>query len=75
MDLCFILKKKSVNEIAAKAIELFGEMFSQKLFKMQLGHFKEMNYSEEVVFLIPNPPTDEEVKSFLTEISLSGLDD
>lgn len=76
LDLYFILKGFfSVNEIAAKATELFGEMFSQKLFKMQLGYFKGINYDEEVVFLIPNPPTEEEVKSFLTEISLSGLED
>ena len=37
--------------------------------------FKGINHDEEVVFLIPNQPTEEEVKSFLTEISLSGLDD
>lgn len=76
LDLYFILKDfYSINEIAVKASELFGEMFSQKLFKMQLGYFKGINHDEEVVFLIPNPPTNDEVKSFLTEISLSGLED
>ncbi len=76
LDLYFILKDfYSVNEIATKETELFGEMFSQKLFKMQLGYFKGINYSEEVIFLILNPPTEEEVKFFLTEISISGLED
>jgi hypothetical protein len=38
-----------------------------------LGYFKGINYSEEVVFVIPNPPTEEEIKLFLTDISISGL--
>ncbi|WP_310380090.1 nucleotidyl transferase AbiEii/AbiGii toxin family protein [Flavobacterium sp.] len=76
LDLYFILKDfYSVNDIAIKASHLFGEMFSVKLFKMQLGYFKGINYDEEVTFLIPNPPSEDEVKNFLTEISLSGLDD
>jgi Nucleotidyl transferase AbiEii toxin, Type IV TA system len=76
LDLYFILKKfHSVEEIGKKATELFGEMFSEKLFKMQLGYFNGINYDEEVTFLIPNPPTQDEVKEFLTEISLSGLED
>ena len=76
LDLYFIIKDfYSVNEIANKASELFGEMFSTKLFKMQLGYFKGINYDEEVTFLIPNPPSEDEVKNFLTEISLSGLED
>lgn len=74
-DLYFILKYHySFQEIAEKAKELFGEMFSEKLFKMQLGYFKGINYDEEVVYLIPNPPTEAEVQEFLTEISISGLD-
>lgn len=76
LDLYFILKNYySLEEIAQKATELFGEMFSEKLFKMQLGFFKGINYDEEVTFLIPDPPSEEEVKLFLSEISLSGLED
>ncbi len=76
LDLYFILKDfYSIHEIAEKASELFGEMFSEKLFKMQLGYFIGINYDEEVTFLIPNPPTEDEIKNFLTEISLSGLED
>ncbi len=76
LDLYFILKDfYNVREIATKATELFGEMFSEKLFKMQLGYFKGINHDEEVTFLIPNPPTEEEVKKFLSDISLSGLED
>jgi Nucleotidyl transferase AbiEii toxin, Type IV TA system len=76
VDLYFILKEfHSITEISEKAKELFGEMFSDKLFKMQLGYFKGISYQEEVTYLIPNPPTEEEVKSFLTDVSLEGLED
>jgi hypothetical protein len=76
LDLYFILKDfYSIQEIAGKATQLFGEMFSEKLFKMQLGYFKGINYDEEITFLIPNPPSEEEIKSFLSDISLSGLED
>ena len=74
LDLYFILKDyHSLKEIAAKATELFGKMFSEKLFKMQLSFFKGINYDEEVTFLIPNPPTNQEVQDFLINISLSDL--
>lgn len=76
LDLYFILKDfYSVKEVSDMGKTLFGEMFSEKLFKMQLGYFKGINYDEEVSFLIPNPPSEDEVKSFLSEISLSGLED
>lgn len=75
LDLYFILKDfYSFQEIANKAIELFGEMFSEKLFKMQLGYFKGINYDEEVTFLIPNPPTEAEVQEFLINVSIEGLE-
>lgn len=74
LDLYFILKDfYSFQEITDKAIELFGEMFSEKLFKMQLGYFKGINYDEEVTFLIPNPPTETEVQEFLINVSIEGL--
>jgi Nucleotidyl transferase AbiEii toxin, Type IV TA system len=76
LDLYFILKfHYSFQEIASKAKEIFKEEFIEKQFIAQLGYFKGINYSEEVTFLIPNPPTEEEVKSFLMEVSLSGLED
>ncbi len=76
LDLYFILKfHYSFKVVAIKAKEIFKDEFIEKQFIAQLGYFKGINHDEEVVFLIPNQPTEEEVKSFLTEISLSGLDD
>lgn len=74
VDLYFILKNHySFSEIARKADELFGEMFSEKLFKMQLGYFKGINYDEEVHYLIPNPPENKEIEDFLTNVSVEGI--
>jgi hypothetical protein len=75
VDLYFILKNYySLAEISGKANELFGEMFSEKLFKMQLGYFKGISYEEEVTYLIPNPPSENEIEAFLTAISIEELD-
>lgn len=76
LDLYFILKfHYSFKEIAMKAKEIFKDEFIEKQFIAQLGYFKGINYTEEVTFLIPNPPTEDEVKVFLTNISLSGFED
>jgi hypothetical protein len=75
VDLYFILKFHfTFKEITHKAKEIFKEEFIEKQFVAQLGYFKGINYEEEVVYLIPNPPTEAQVQSFLTEISISGLD-
>lgn len=74
VDLYFILKFHfSFEEISNKAKMIFKDEFIEKQFIAQLGYFKGINYSEEVVFVIPNPPTEEEIKLFLTDISISGL--
>ena len=65
----------SFQEIVVKAKEIFKDEFIEKQFIAQLGYFKGINYDEEVTLLIPNQPSEEEVKSILTEISLSGLED
>lgn len=76
VDLYFLLKYHfTINEISKNATEIFIVEFSEKLFKMQLGFFKGINYDEEVTFLIANPPSEVEIKDFLTEVILDGLND
>lgn len=71
VDLYFILKDfHSFSEICSKAEDIFKDEFSQKLFRMQLGYFGKMDYSETVEYLIPNPPSDEEIRNFLIEESI-----
>jgi hypothetical protein len=66
-DLYFLLKYHfSIDEISQRAKEIFGELFSDKLFRAQLTYFDDINYSEEVEYLVP-APNEEEIKSVLIE--------
>jgi len=70
VDLYFLLTNQfSIKEISERANEIFGELFSEKLFRAQLTYFNDVNYSEEVEYIIPNPPADEEVKEELIRIA------
>lgn len=70
VDLYFIIKDfYSITEIAAEANKIYGTLFSEKLFRTQLTYFNDVNYSEEVEYIIPNPPAEEEVKEGLIRIA------
>ncbi|MBQ6770602.1 MAG: nucleotidyl transferase AbiEii/AbiGii toxin family protein [Bacteroidales bacterium] len=70
VDLYFLLKEKySLVEISLRAMEIFGDLFSDKLFRSQLSYFVDVDYSEEVDYIIPNPPSEGEIKSYLVEVS------
>jgi hypothetical protein len=74
VDLYFVIKDYfSVKEISKKAEELFKEEFIPKQFIAQLGYFKGINYDEEVTYLIPNPPNEQEIQDFLINVSVEGL--
>ena len=70
IDLYYILKEYySIVEISRRATEIFGQLFSEKLFRAQLSYFDDVDYTETVDFLIPEF-SDDEVRRFLTEKSL-----
>lgn len=70
VDLYFLLKDRySIDEISARAETIFGELFSSKMFRIQLSYFEDVDYSEEVEYLIPNPPSNQEIQTYLTEVS------
>jgi hypothetical protein len=73
VDLYFIFKNHhSLDEVVTKAQEVFQSLFSPKLFKQQLCYFNDIDYGEEVTYCI-DPITDDEIKSYLTEISTNSL--
>ena len=55
------------------ATAIFGDLFSEKMFRAQLCYFEDVDYTEEVDYLIPNPPTKEEIRNTLTELVQKGL--
>ena len=70
VDLYFLLSNKfSLNEISDRATSIYGDLFSDKLFRSQLSYFEDVDYSEEVDYLITAPPSDEEIKDRLVSIS------
>ena len=74
VDLYFLLKDHfSIDDIASRAEVLFGELFSAKMFRIQLAYFEDVDYSEEVEYLIPNPPSNQEIQTYLADISTEIL--
>lgn len=73
IDLYFIFKYHySLNEVCNRAIELFKDLFSEKLFRAQLSFFDDIDYSEQVNYVV-SPIHDEEIKQFLKDIATQVL--
>jgi len=70
VDLYFLLKEHfTIEKISKRATEIFGELFSEKMFRAQLCYFDDVDYTEEVDWLIPNPPTNEEIQHNLMQLA------
>lgn len=71
VDLYFILKYyHSLKEVTAMAVKIFGHNFNEKIFRSQLAYFKDLDYSESVVFQPGFSVSESEIKKFLTSASL-----
>ncbi len=71
-DLYFIMKNyHSFKEISKKASRLFGQEFNEKLFRIQLTYFNDVNYDEVIEFLPGFELADEKIKKELIKFSLS----
>lgn len=74
VDLFFLLKDCfSISEITACASSLFGDLFSEKLFRSQLCYFDDVDYDEAVDYLIESVPSDELIRHELTCYAVKGL--
>ncbi len=72
VDLYFIIRDYySIEEIAIEAQNIFGDLFSEKLFRAQLCYFEDVDYTEEIDFMPGYETCSNKIKSFLTENSLS----
>jgi hypothetical protein len=67
VDLYFILKNYfTTKQISEKASLIFSDLFSDKQFRAQLSFFKDIDYSEQVEYLVP-APDEKEIKDFLID--------
>lgn len=72
VDLYFILKEfYTLTEISKQAHSIFSDQFSEKLFREQIAFHKDIDYSEEVEYVIPHPPTENEIKEFLIQTAIN----
>ena len=73
VDLYFILKDHlSVKQIVEMSSTIYGQLFSEKLFRAQLSYFDDIDYSEEVEYIVKQP-SDKEIREFLTETAIDIL--
>ncbi len=78
VDLYFILNNGiTLSEIIEQADKLFNSsqatLFNYRNFMEQLMFYNDVSYEEEVVYVGLMKPTDEEIKKYLTEISIEFL--
>lgn len=74
VDLFFLLNDHfTLEQVTECATVLFGDLFSEKLFRSQLCFFDDVDYSEPVEYLLTQPPSENKIKQTLTEIALKGL--
>ena len=67
VDLYFIIKNHfTIKEISERAVIIFEQQFSEKLFRAQLSYFKDIDYTELVEYL-SEPVDNEEIKAYLIE--------
>ncbi|MDD2916277.1 MAG: nucleotidyl transferase AbiEii/AbiGii toxin family protein [Candidatus Gracilibacteria bacterium] len=70
VDLYFIIRDHyTIREISAHAQAIFPT-FQSAQFIEQLAYHEDISYTEGVEYLIPNPPTDAEIREFLRVESL-----
>jgi len=70
VDIFFLLKEKfTIKDISERAEKLFGDFFSEKLFRAQLIYFKDIDYTEDIDYMTSNPPTQKEIQNFLIKLS------
>ena len=70
VDMYILLKEYSIKDIIREAKDIYGTIFSERMFLQQLCYFKDIDYTEEVIWRIDNPPSDKEIENFLIDISV-----
>lgn len=73
VDLYVILKDHvDLKALSARAAEIFGVYFNEKLFREQLCFFDDVDYSEKIDYSGDDIP-EKQIKSFLVDIATSKL--
>lgn len=69
VDLYFIFKKHyALSDVSARAAQLFGTYFNEKLFREQLCFFDDIDYSECVDY-VGKAVEEDKIKAFLVSVA------
>ena len=70
VDFYFLLKDHfSIGEISERAVGIYDQLFSPKLFRAQLSYFQDISYIEAVEYMV-TVPSDDEIRQFLIDKAL-----
>lgn len=71
VDLYFVMKKcGGIQKVIKKAKRIFTHDFNEKLFRSQLAYFKDIDYTEKVIYLKGFETSDKVIKDALVKFSL-----
>jgi len=72
VDLYFTMQKyHGIKKIVEKAKQIYKTEFNEKLFRSQLAYFKDINYSEEVIYMPGMEIKNTTIEKGLIDFSLS----
>jgi hypothetical protein len=71
VDLYFIMKHYGgIKKVIKKAKNIFGNEFNEKMFRAELAYFKDIDFSEKIIYLKGFEKKDKEIKRALINFSL-----
>ena len=71
VDLYFVMKQyHGIDKIIQKAKQIFGREFNEKLFRTQLAYFKDIDYSEKIIYMKGFSVNDKVIQKALQGFSL-----
>lgn len=71
IDLYFVMKEyHGIDKIVKTAKHIFGKEFNEKLFRSQLAYFKDIDYSEKIIYMPGYEISDRKIQRALLEFSL-----
>lgn len=70
VDLFFIMEKKGIKQVINRTKKIFRVEFNEKMFRAQLSYFKDIDYSEEVIYLKGHKVSERNIKQGLKKYSL-----
>ncbi|MGM0759718.1 MAG: nucleotidyl transferase AbiEii/AbiGii toxin family protein [Thermodesulfobacteriota bacterium] len=72
VDLYVLLQQHvTFQHVISQAQKIFRGVFNERLFREQMCYFDDIDDTEGVDFLLPSPPSEEDIKAFLVQAAIS----